>query len=144
MFELPEIETVRRGLERERRPRLVGRPDVDEVERMRERLDSAEVELGDLAHRLEDGAELLGEAVGLLVTQVESGERGDVQHLFSRYGHVLILTKREGPFRGPRRIGSERGQTAGMTFAACAPFGPCTTFDPASAGNVPGTPMPVC
>ena len=51
---------------------------------MRGRRDVGEVELGDDADRVEDRAELLGEALDLLVGQREAREPRDVEHFVSR------------------------------------------------------------
>ena len=67
------------------------------------RLDAVEVELGDLADRLEDGRELALEARHLLLREAELRERRDVQHLLSRDRHSTHPLKAEGPFRGPPR-----------------------------------------
>ena len=56
---------------------------------MRRRRHVGEVELGDDADRVEDRAELLGEALDLLVGQRQPREPRDVEHFVSRYRHSL-------------------------------------------------------
>ena len=50
---------------------------------MRRRLDTLQVELRDLADRLEDRAQLRAEALDLLVRQREPSQPGYVQHLIA-------------------------------------------------------------
>ena len=81
---VPRVGRVReRLLAGQRRARLVLVPDVDEIERMRRRLDVGEVELGDLADGLEDRAELLPHALDLVLGDLEARQPRDVQHVFS-------------------------------------------------------------
>ena len=47
------------------------------------RLDARQVELGDLADRLEDRVQLLGEPLELVLGELEPREPRDVQHLVS-------------------------------------------------------------
>src|SRR6266550_8353025 len=82
-----------RVLDGERWARLVLGPDVDEVERVRGRLDAREVELAHLADCFEDRVQLRSEAVDLVVAQGEPRQPRDVQHLISRNGHANILPK---------------------------------------------------
>src|SRR5207244_5179899 len=108
----------------ERRPRLVLAEDVDDVERVRRRLDVREVELGNLADGLQDRAQLLAEALDLLLGEREPRQPRDVEHLFAGNGHSLNPRKIKGPFRGPCcwfRKGKPQMPT---TFAACRPFWP--------------------
>src|SRR5439155_4520898 len=68
----------------ERRARLVLGEHVDEIERMRGRRHVVEVELRDLADRLEDRSELPLEAFELILGEREPRELRDVEHLISR------------------------------------------------------------
>ena len=98
---LDERRVLEHALERPRRPRLVVAPDVDDVERVRGRRHVVELELGDRRHGLEDRAELLREALDLLLGQREARESRDVQHLFPVDRHLVILQKSfEGGGRG--------------------------------------------
>src|SRR5262249_39936361 len=90
-----------RILERERRARLVLAEDVHEVERMGGRLDVREIELRHLADGIEDRAQLLLEALDLLVGQRQPREPRDMQYLFSADRHVPNPSNKEAPFRGP-------------------------------------------
>src|SRR5437660_4550979 len=76
-----------RLLDRERRPRLVFGPDVDEVERVSRRLDVRKIELGDLADRLENRVQLLAKPLDLLFGQLEPRELRYVQNFVSRDSH---------------------------------------------------------
>ena len=70
-------------LERQRRVRLVLGPGVDEVERMRGRRDVGEIELGHLRDRVEDRAELVRQALDLVLGEVEAREPRHVEHLIA-------------------------------------------------------------
>ena len=79
---------------------------------MRRRLDVGEVELGDLGDRLEDRAQLLREALDLLLAQLEPREPRDVQYLvpsceLAAAGSWTAPKTKRGPC-GPR-----------LTFEAC-------------------------
>ena len=89
---LPEIGTrkplvggVRRLLERdlavEARTRHVLAKHVGEVDDVRRRLDSVEIELVHRLHVLEDLGQLAGHPVDLVVAEPQSRELGHVQHL---------------------------------------------------------------
>jgi hypothetical protein len=62
-------------------------PDVDQVKRMRRGLDIREVELADLSDGFEDRAQLVADAVDLLVRNFQSRELCDVEDVFPRYCH---------------------------------------------------------
>src|SRR5262245_6166437 len=69
---------------------------------MRRRLDVRQAELGNLVDRLEDGAQLLSEAVDLFVSQFQSREPSDMEHLVLRDRHEKDPSKtKRGPC-GPR------------------------------------------
>ena len=105
----PGLSVGERVLERQRRLGLVLAEGVDDVERVGRGLDPRQVELRDLADRLEDGGELLRETRHLFLGQAELRELRDVQHLLSRDGHPIHPLKAEAPeasgrraLRGPR------------------------------------------
>src|SRR5581483_7017631 len=100
--------------------------DVDEIERVRRRLDSREVELGDFSDRLQDRGQLLAHPLELLVGQLQPRQPRHVDDVFSRYRPlVTILAERNGPLSGP--VGHIRkGAQAAWTLAACRPLSPCT------------------
>src|SRR5207244_9024340 len=89
-----------RVLERQARARLVLGEDVDEVERVRRGRDFLEVELGDLADRLENRAQLLAKALDLLVRQRQPREPRDVEHLLTTDLHCKHPPKTKGPLSG--------------------------------------------
>src|SRR5215213_2864635 len=123
-------------VEGQARVRLVLRPRVRDVERVRRRRHVREVELGHLRDCLEDRRQLLCEAPDLVLRQLEPREPRDVQHLVPRDPrHLPILpntsipaprSNDEGPLSEPFEHGSERTYAA-WTFAACRPLSPCTT-----------------
>src|ERR1700736_619705 len=89
--------------DRQRGARLVLRPDVDDVERVRRRLDLAQIELRNLADRLQNRVQLPAEPPELLLGQLEPGEPGYVHNLCSIDRHLPILPrgqKKRPPFGG--------------------------------------------
>src|SRR5829696_9680834 len=106
--ERPALRVRRIGqsiLRRERGPRLVLAPRVDDRERMRGRLDVREVELRDLPHCFENRTELVAHAVDLALGNLEPREARYMQYVFSRDRHTTSEAsnlKRDGPrSRGP-------------------------------------------
>src|SRR5687768_3243183 len=75
---------------------------------MRRRLDVGEVELGHLADRFEDRAELFLHAFDVAFRYLETRELRHVQYVFSRdrqgfQSPRCVSAKRTGPWRGPSR-----------------------------------------
>jgi hypothetical protein len=73
---------------------------------VRRRLDVGEIELGHLAHRVEDRSELLAHVVDLALGNLEARQAGHMQNVLSRDCHVDLPyrpnLKRDGPrWRGP-------------------------------------------
>ena len=98
-----------RLLDGQRGLRLVVGPDVHEIERVRGRLDAVQIELGDLADRLEDRVQLRAEALDLLVGQRKPRQPRDVQNLVASRSPLEPSILREieaGPFRGPPFVSS--------------------------------------
>ena len=117
-----------RVLDGKRRARLVLGPDVHDVERMRGGLDVREVELGDLADRLEDRAELRLHGLDLPLGNLEPRQAGYVEYVFSSDRHVVsksMTPKRTGPVGGPVKVVTRRSLvTASMwTFAGLEALG---------------------
>jgi len=84
--------------------RLVGGPDVHDVERVRRRRNVREVELGHLGHRRENVVQLNAEPLDLLVVELEAREARDVEQLFAVDSHSFgnLSRRDEAPCRGPR------------------------------------------
>src|SRR5438045_5225794 len=115
-----------RLLHRQRRARRVVCPNVDELERMRCRLDVRKVELGDFADGLEDRIQLLAKAFDLVLGQLEPRQPCDVQNLVSRNCHL------PNPFLSPEQSDGT-SQLRGTCETLCAlkkraPFGARSRF----------------
>ena len=68
---------------RQRRLGLVGPQRVDDVDHVRGRRDAVEIELADLLDVVEHLGKLRGHPLDLFLAQLEPGEPGDVENLFT-------------------------------------------------------------
>ena len=96
-------------------PRLVLGPGVHELERMRGRRHVGEIELAHLRDRLQDRAQLAGQALDLLVGQLEARQPGDVEHFLAGDCHRLILPN----YLGTREARALQGFSRGAGSCPC-------------------------